>query len=238
MALIIQRTDKTRVGLVGLGKMGISHCALVNAHPDTELAAVCDSSGYVTGVLSKYTGVATYDDFGSMLQAVELDAVVISTPTRSHVPLVTTALEHGLHVFCEKPLTLDAADAERISKISRDKGLVTQVGYHNRYIAMFREAKRLLDVGAIGEPTHVLGEAYGPVVLKPSGGTWRHRRSEGGGCLHDYAAHVVDLVTWYVGEPVGVGGTAMNSVHSRDIEDEVFSTLYYPDGATAQISVN
>ena len=86
--------------------------------------------------------------------------------------------------------------------------------------------------------THVLGEAYGPVVLKPKGGTWRSQRTEGGGCLYDYAAHVIDLVNWYVGEPVGVGGTALNSVFSREIDDEVFSTLYFPEGKTAQISVN
>ncbi len=105
---------------------------------------------------------------------------------------------------------------------------MTQVGYHNRFVGAFREVKQLLEAGAIGEVTHVLGEAYGPVVLKPKGGTWRSQRTEGGGCLYDYAAHVIDLVNWYVGEPVGVGGTALNRVFSREIDDEVFSTLYYP----------
>ncbi len=64
----------------------------------------------------------------------------------------------------------------------------------------------LLDAGAIGEVTHVLGEAYGPVVLKPKGGTWRSRAAEGGGCLYDYAAHPINLLNWYLGEPTGVGG--------------------------------
>ena len=97
------------------------------------------------------------------------------------------------------------------------RGLVTQVGYHNRFVGAFQEVKRLLDAGAIGEVTHVLGEAYGPVVLKPKGGTWRSQRTEGGGCLYDYAAHVLDLVNWYIGEPVGVGGTgAEQRVLARD----------------------
>ena len=126
----------------------------------------------------------------------------------------------------------------RLTALSRERGLVTQVGYHNRFVGAFREVKTLLDAGAIGEVTHILGEAYGPVVLKQKGGTWRSQRTEGGGCLYDYAAHVIDLASWYLGEPAGVGGTVLNRVFSREIDDEVYSTLYFHDGKTAQISVN
>jgi predicted dehydrogenase len=227
-----------KIAVVGLGKMGLSHHAIVNAHPDVEVAGVCDSSSYVLGVLKKYTGVTTYSDFDTMLDRAELDAVVIATPSSSHAKMVRTALERDLHVFCEKPFTLNPQDADALSALANERNLVTQVGYHNRFVGAFQEVKRLLDAGAIGEVTHVLGEAYGPVVLKPKGGTWRSQRTEGGGCLYDYAAHVLDLVNWYVGEPLGVGGTALNKVFSREIDDEVFSTLYYPQGTTAQISVN
>jgi predicted dehydrogenase len=75
-------------------------------------------------------------------------------------------------------------------------------------------------------------------VLKAKGGTWRSQRAEGGGCLYDYAAHPIDLMTWYLGEPLGVGGTVLNSIFSKEIDDEVYSTLYYPGGRTAQVSVN
>jgi predicted dehydrogenase len=227
-----------KLAVVGLGKMGLSHHALVNAHPDVDLVAVCDSSSYVLGVLGKYTGVPTYSDYERMLTEVDLDAVVIATPSRTHASMVRAALDRGLHVFCEKPFTLDPADAEELAALSAERGIVTQVGYHNRFVGTFREVKRLVDAGAIGEITHVLGEAYGPVVLKPKGGTWRSRRTEGGGCLYDYAAHPIDLLNWYVGEPVGVGGTILNRVFSREIDDEVYSTLYYSDGRTGQISVN
>jgi predicted dehydrogenase len=227
-----------KVAVVGLGKMGLSHHAIVNAHPDAELVGVCDSSSYVLGVLKRYTGVTTYSDFDEMLETAELDAVFIATPSSSHARMVGSALQRGLHVFCEKPFTLDAADAERLTALSRSLDLVTQVGYHNRFVGAFREAKALLEAGAIGVVTHALAEAYGPVVLKPKGGTWRSKPAEGGGCLYDYAAHAVDLVNWYLGEPQGVGGTVLNKVFSRETEDEVFSTLYYPEGRTAQVSVN
>src|SRR5918911_1069415 len=169
--------------------MGLSHLAIVKAHPEVELAAVCDSSGYVLGVLKKYTGVATYGDYDAMLRELDLDAVLIATPSRAHADMVQKALDRGLHVFCEKPLTLSPADSTRLAALAREKGLVTQVGYHNRFVGAFAEAKRLLDAGAIGTVTHVLGEAYGPVVLQPKGGTWRSRKDEGGGALYDYAAH-------------------------------------------------
>jgi predicted dehydrogenase len=227
-----------RVAVVGVGKMGLSHLALVRAHPKVELAAVCDSSNYILGVLRKYTGVSTHSDYEKMLRDVPLDAVLIATPTRTHARMVRSALESDLHVFCEKPFTLSSTDAEELASLAGERRLVTQVGYHNRFVGAFREVKALLDAGAIGTVSHALGEAYGPVVTKPKGSTWRSRRAEGGGCLYDYAAHPIDLLNWFLGEPDGVGGTALNRVFSRETEDEVFSTLYYPGGRTAQISVN
>jgi scyllo-inositol 2-dehydrogenase (NADP+) len=225
-----------RVGVVGLGKMGLSHHALLHAHPEVE-AIACDSSRYVLGVLEKNTGVSAYGDYERMLAEADLDAVVIATPSSAHAAMVRAAFERGLHVFCEKPLTLSAADSAALGREASERGLVTQVGYHNRFVAAFREVRSLLDAGAIGEITHVLGEAYGPVVLKQKGGTWRSRRSEGGGCLYDYAAHVINLMNWYLGEPAGVGGTALPKVFSADTDDAAFGTLYFPESKTGQVSV-
>jgi predicted dehydrogenase len=227
-----------KVAIVGLGKMGLSHQAIVNAHPDVDLVAMCDSSGYVLGVLEKYTGVKAYSDYEAMLDEARPDAVLIATPSRTHAAMVRTALERGVHVFCEKPFTLSPADAEALSALAAERGLVTQVGYHNRFVGAFREVKRLLDAGAIGRVTHVLGEAYGPVVLKAKGSTWRSKAEEGGGSLYDYAAHPIDLLTWYLGAPAAVGGTVLNSIFSREIDDEVYSTLYYPEGLTARVACN
>lgn len=227
-----------RVAVVGVGKMGLSHLSLLRAHPQVEVAAICDSSGFMLDVLTKYTGVHGESDYATMLERVPLDAVVIATPTRSHHQMVRAALEKGLHVFCEKPLTLSAAESEDLAQLARARGLITQVGYHNRFVAAFGEVKRLLDADAIGEVTHVLAEAYGPVVLRSKSGTWRSRRSEGGGCLYDYAAHPLDLLAWYLGAPESVSGTVLGKVFSTEIEDEVYATLHYPAGRTAQLSVN
>lgn len=233
-----------RVGVVGLGKMGLSHLSMFNAHPDVEVAGICDSAGYMLGVLNKYTGMKTYADMDAMLADAALDAVVISTPSSMHASMVRTALERGVHVFCEKPFCLDPSDSAALTALAQEKGLVTQVGYHYRFVGAFAEVKRLLDLGAVGRVTHVLAEAYGPVVLKPQGGTWRSKKALGGGSLYDYAAHPLNLVNWYLGEASRAGGSVLNPVFSQETDDEVFSTLFFdpatPGGApvTAQLSVN
>ena len=227
-----------RVGVVGLGKMGLSHQAMINAHPDVKVEAVCDATAYVVDVLSKYTGVRGYTDYAAMLKETALDAVLIATPSKYHGPMVRAALERNLHVFCEKPFVLDTDEGAALTRMAEERQRVNQVGYHYRFVGAFQEVKRLLDAGVIGEVSHVMAEAYGPVVLRPKGSTWRNQRAEGGGCLYDYAAHPINLLNWYFGAPNAVGGTVLNSVFSRETEDEVYGTLYFPGGVSAQLSVN
>ena len=231
-------SETVRVGVVGLGKMGVSHLAIVRAHPKAEVSAVCDPTGYILDVLKKYTGLETFTDYDRMLGDAPLDAVILATPSRLHAPMVEKALERGLHVFCEKPFCLDAADSERLARLAESKGLVNQVGYHYRHVGTFQEMKRLLDAGVLGTVTHVLAEAYGPVVLKPKGSTWRTQSAEGGGCLYDYAAHPLNLLTWCFGMPKAVAGSVLQKVFSRDTDDEVFSTLFFENDVTAQLSVD
>ena len=158
-----------RLGMVGLGKMGLSHHAIVNAHPQVKVVAACDQTAYLTDVLTKYTGLKCYDDYDRMLAEERLDAVLIATPSKLHASMVDKALERGLHVFCEKPFVLDVADGERLAALAEAKGLVNQVGYHYRFVGAFQEAARIVKSGALGRIHHVRAEAYGPVVLAAQG---------------------------------------------------------------------
>lgn len=227
-----------RLGLVGLGKMGISHLAIANSHPEAEVTAVCDPSTYVIDGIRKFTKFRTYGDYRAMLQEENLDAIIVATPSRSHRDIVQLALDRNISVFCEKPFCLEAAESQRLAAVAASRGLANQVGYHARFIATFREAKRIVDSGALGELHHIKAEAYGGVVLRPARGTWRGTRAEGGGCLYDYASHAVDLVNYLVGAPGKVAGTALNRIFSADVEDAVFSTLMFDNGMTGQIEAN
>jgi len=218
--------------------MGVSHQAIINAHPDVELSAICDKSDYILEIINKYTGCRIYTDYKEVLDKEKLDAVVIATPPKFHAEIVRSCLERNLHVFCEKPFCLDPADSISLANLAEKKNLVNQVGYHYRFVATFQEMKRLIDLGILGKLHHIRAEAYGPVVLRPKGGLWRSSKAEGGGCLYDYASHAIDLMNYLVGRPKKVGSSVLNSLFSSDVEDEVYSTFFYADGLTGQLNAN
>jgi predicted dehydrogenase len=91
-----------RVGIIGAGKMGLSHFAIANALPDAAVVAVCDTSRYVLSVLRKYAGIQTFTHHDEMIDEAHLDAVIVATPTSTHF---TYARDAGTdaHVFVEKP---------------------------------------------------------------------------------------------------------------------------------------
>jgi len=227
-----------RVGIVGAGKMGISHYAIVNAHRNASVVAVCDTSSYVLSVLRKYTGVETYDSYEKMIDQAGLDAVLVATPTATHFPCAKYALEKNLHLFVEKPLTLSPADSRSLSELAIQRKRVNQVGFHNRFIGTFQEARRLVRAGALGEVSNLNGSAFGQVVVKEQSSTWRSKKTEGGGCLHDYACHVVDLMNFIAGTPDGVRGARMQSVFSKDVEDAVYAIFSYPSGMSGVLETN
>jgi scyllo-inositol 2-dehydrogenase (NADP+) len=227
-----------RVALLGLGKMGLSHQAIINAHPDVELVAVCDTTEYLLDILKKYTSVKTYTDYHKLIATEKIDAVFVATPSRVHPEMVRAALEANLHVFCEKPFCLDVTEGQELAKLAEGKKRVNQVGYHYRFVGVFSEMKRLLDSNILGKLHHIRAEAYGPVVLRPKGLTWRTSKAEGGGCLYDYACHAIDLVHYLVGRPDAVSGTILNRLFSRDVEDEVYTSMTYANGLTGQIAAN
>ena len=229
--------NKVKIGVTGLGKMGLSHFAIVNAHPLADTVA-CDGSAFLSGALEKNVSAPFFRDYDRMLAEAGLDAVLIATPSKAHAPMVDAALDRGLHVFCEKPFCLDWRDSERLAKKARDKGVVAQVGYHYRHVGAFAEMKRLVEAGALGRVTHVLAEAYGPVVLRPKRATWRTDKAEGGGCLYDYAAHPLDLLNWFFGPATQVLGADLGQVFSEATDDAVMATLKWSEGPMAQLSVN
>jgi predicted dehydrogenase len=164
--------------------------------------------------------------------------VIVATPTRLHGEIARYALQRGLHVFVEKPLCLSIDEGRELAALAERARVVNQVGYHYRFVAAFQEAKRLLERRAIGDVHNWRIEAYGPVVLRPKGMTWRSSKNEGGGCLYDYASHAANLANHLFGMPSGIGGSAIRSVFSKGVDDEVYATLYHAGGLTGQLCIN
>jgi predicted dehydrogenase len=230
--------NKIRGAIVGLGKMGLSHTAIAGAHPLIDLVAVCDTSSLILDGFKKFTGINTYRDFEKMIDNEELDFIIVATPTKFHYPIVKYAFEKNVNVFCEKPLCLLLSEGDDLVITSKQRSLVNQVGYHNHFIGTFLELKRLLGKGVIGDLVHFSAEAYGPVVTKEKGSTWRSNSEEGGGCLYDYASHVVNLVQEILGRPEIVNGVLLKSIYSREVEDAVYALLTLSSGLSGTLSVN
>lgn len=227
-----------KVALIGAGKMGISHLSILGAHPDVKVVGVSDTSKMVLDVFKKYAPFNTYTDYEEMLVREQPDAVFVAVPTKFHAPMVKNILNKGMHVFAEKPLCLTAEEGADLVELARRKSLVNQVGYHNKFIGTFQEVKRLMSMGVLGEIFHFVGEAYGPVVVKQKQENWRSDPREGGGCLMDYASHVIDLVNYLLGPVSKVRGSILKSFYSRSVEDSVFSLLEVNPQLTGVLSVN
>lgn len=227
-----------RAGIIGLGKMGISHCAILGAHPEVDLVGVCDTSSLVIDGFKRHTIIESFTDYKKMIDKMALDCVVIASPTKFHAEMVSYALDKKLHVFCEKPFALNQEEGKQLAARAEELGLVNQVGYHNRFLGTFQEVKRLLENDVIGELYHFLGESYGPVVLKEKGSTWRSEKGQGGGCLYDYASHTIDLIHFLCGRGVKVRGTELKSIYSKNVEDAVYSSVFLESGLSGQLSVN
>lgn len=223
--------------VIGLGRMGISHAAIANTHPDVDLVGMCDSSSFVLNTLRQYASTPCFTDYRKMLEETQPHCAIIATPTSSHVSILREVMARGLHVFVEKPFGIDLADGHQLVQTVERKQLVNQVGYHLRFVAAFMEAKRLLDNGAIGEVYHFTAETYGPLVLGESS-NWRGKKTEAGGCLYDYASHAINLVNYFIGLPDAVGGTVLKRIYSKEVEDAVYATLAFQNGCTGQLAVN
>lgn len=218
--------------------MGLSHASIINAHNELNLVAVCDSSALILEAMKKYGSYKTYSDYKRMIDENNLDALFVATPTKFHADMVTYAMDRDINVFCEKPLSLTTTQGIKMVNTAAEKKLVNQVGYHNRFIGTFNYLKKLIASGVLGETYHFVGEAYGPVVTKRKDSTWRSDSAEGGGCLFDYASHVINLVEFVLGRIKSVEGVLLKKIFSKGVEDAVYSSMFLENGVSGVLNVN
>lgn len=227
-----------KVALIGAGKMGISHLAILGAHPGVQVTGVSDTSKMVIDAFRKFTSFPCFTDYEKMLDEIDCDAVFVAVPTKYHAGMVKKVLEKGKHVFAEKPLCLTVGEGQELVDLAAKRNVVNQVGYHNKFVGTFQELKRIVDAGALGEIFHFSGEAYGPVVTRPKQGNWRADPSEGGGCLMDYASHVIDLINYTIAPIAKVRGALLKPLYSKNVEDSVSALLQLSTDVTGVLLVN
>lgn len=227
-----------KTAVIGVGKMGISHLSILGAHPKVQITGVCDTSSLITDAISRYSPFPCFNDHRTMLSKIQADAVVVSVPTKFHATIVEELVEQKKHVFVEKPFCLDVEDSLKLASLAEYYGVVNQVGYHNRFIGTFAEARRILTGGWLGEIYHFHGQSYGPVVTKPAPSSWRSNSAEGGGCLMDYASHVVDLIQYLLGPIKAVDTGELRKIFSENVEDAVYAVMTLANDVKGMLSVN
>jgi predicted dehydrogenase len=218
---------EARVGLIGLGSMGRNHARIIQAHDSACLAAVADPVVDDIGSLG-YPGVPIHRDPLEMLSTESLDAVVVATPTTTHAALAIAAIERGIALLVEKPMTATPAEADLVVAAAADGGVPVQVGHIERFNPAVRELGRLLDDGWLSTVYAITSRRGGPMP----------ERIRDVGVTIDLATHDVDILSWVAAErPVRVSAETAQRVH-QDHEDLLFGLMRFPSGTVAMLDVD
>ncbi|MEA3126762.1 MAG: myo-inositol 2-dehydrogenase / D-chiro-inositol 1-dehydrogenase [Caballeronia sp.] len=190
-----------RIGIVGLGRLGQRHARNLAWHvPGATLAAACSpvaSEREWAG--ANLPELALYDDYGAMLKDASIDAVWLVTPTSLHADQIIAALRAGKHVFCEKPLSLDLEQCDRvIEESARFPHLQVMIGFVRRFDASYRDAFNKINQGAIGRPFMVRSQT---VDKNDPDGFFVRFAPTSGGLFLDCSVHDIDLARWMLGNP-------------------------------------
>jgi len=229
-----------KIGIVGFGRMGITHYSILNSHPNVKIVAVVDTSSLIMSLLNKYIGeINTYTDYNKLFGNEKLDAVIICTPPTLHYSIAIKAAKNNLHVFLEKPCTTRTDLSNDLARIFQQKGLINQVGYVNRFNDIFIKVKEYLNENLIGKVIRFKSEMYSRTITKSeSNNNWRDSRESGGGATFDMAAHAIDLVNYLIGKPDKITGSSLTQIFSKNVEDAVNATFLYENGITGTLNVN
>jgi UDP-N-acetyl-2-amino-2-deoxyglucuronate dehydrogenase len=230
-----------RFALVGPGKVAALHAAALGRIPDARLVAVAGRDPGRTAAFAEPIGARADAGLTETIERGGVDAVVLCTPHPSHAEQALEAAEAGLAVIVEKPLALDPAEADRVIARCRENGVLLSVISQRRWYPAVRRVKAAIDDGRIGAPALATLEVLGwrgPEYYAMD--AWRGTRAgEGGGVLVNQAVHQLDLLCWFMGEPVEVDGFTANVNHPEiEVEDTAVAVVRFASGALATLTTS
>src|SRR5690349_5933804 len=223
---------KVRLGIIGLGNIGQHHAAylLGGKVNRAELVAVSDA---VAAKLGAFPHLKTFTNGEEMLSSGLIDAVIIATPHYQHTTLGIAALERGLHVMVEKPISAHKADAERLIGVHQQHPNLVFAGmFQLRSEPRYLKIRKLIDSGELGEVVRlnwIITDWFRTEAYYASGG-WRATwKGEGGGVLLNQCLHNLDVMQFLLGMPARVRGFCqLGRFHDIEVEDNVSAYLQYP----------
>ena len=196
-----------RVGLIGLGRMGMLHLMNCLKLDGVEVIAVADSSKKALKKAESVGVKKLYADYHDLLKHFsDIDAVVMSLPNFLHLETIQLALEAGLDVFTEKPMANTVEECRQIVKLVEKSGRKFMVGHCMRFVDAVEKMKEDLDKGFIGnlEVSTIEEVINGPFansrVPAPVSEWWFDPKKSGGGALLDIGYHMIDLFRFFAGD--------------------------------------
>lgn len=221
-----------KVGIIGLGRMGMLHMMNCLKIEGVKVVAVADSSKKALNK-AKAAGVdRLYRDYHELLNhASDIDAVVISLPNFLHFECIQLALENGLDVFAEKPMARNMEECREILRLVEKTGRKFMVGHVMRFRDAFENMKEKVDNGFIGSLEVVTAEEIingpfaHPRVPAPVADWWFDPKKSGGGVLLDLGCHLIDLFRFFVGEDCDVVFSQLDHKFSLPVEDGAIVVL-------------
>lgn len=210
---------KLRFGVIGAGDFAETcHVRGLQSHPQGEVVALCGRRYDHARAMADRLGVPdVHTDYRDLCAREDVDGVTIATPNVFHAEQAIEALRQEKHVFCEKPLAIDVAEAEEIVRLAESSGKVHQVGFTFRYTYGLRELRRRVREGEIGEPYYLRAQYDSWVGLETDWQVgWRETRElAGGGMLYDLGSHLFDAARFVLGPIAQVSGFVHNIPRQR-----------------------
>ncbi len=222
-----------RLGFVGTGGIAGHHLRTLAQLPEAQLAAFCDAvPSKAESAASTYGGKA-YEGFRQMFDSEKLDAVYLCLPPFAHGDAELEAIARGLPIFVEKPVATTGAKADQILAAIEQKGLISAVGYHWRYMDLTTMAKERLEGQAVG---FALGSWTGGMP----GVAWWRVLDQSGGQIVEQTTHIFDLARYLLGEVKSVHAAArtglLGEVENYSVHDASITNLTFVSGAIASIT--
>lgn len=235
--------DSVRIGLIGAGVIGAAHSLVLQQigralGARVQLVAVADPAAERRALFADLYGYhQLYADAQALLTQAEINTVFICTPTRFHAEAVHEASVRGLHLFCEKPLAMDAAEGAAMVAAVERSGVQSQIGLVLRFSAVFSVMRELLNDPRAGRPRAVLfrdDQCFPIRGLHDS--AWRADRTlTAGGTLIEHGVHDLDLLTWFFGPVRRLRAWEENRAGHPGIEDYMAVELEFAGGVRAQL---
>jgi myo-inositol 2-dehydrogenase/D-chiro-inositol 1-dehydrogenase len=189
-------SDHVRVGIVGSGRIARTHANAYKSAARGSLVGCTDVNPEAAKTFALESGARVFDSIEAMLTSPEIDAVIIATPNGLHADQTVAALRAGKHVFCQKPIAMTMAEADRVvAEAAHHRDQILQYGFMLRFTPPMADVQRRLKSGGLGSPIVSRSAIFGWEPSAP----WFYDPKQGGGVILDTMVHFADLLIWLFG---------------------------------------